>query len=597
MSNYYADEPTELEQGLAQYQQPPDPAVAEIQRWLEQSPGPPPAEPAAAPAPVAPPAQPGVPSTHSYFREPAAVPRQGVSIPGAELSDEGQLRPIPAPTLPQPRRLGRGLPQQPELPTNLKPQHGGFYYPEDYVDRVMDSDLPPERKTALLEKYSKHQDSLIGLEGRSVRERQKGAEARAGMQQEFAGEQQQAFEQVGSAMDDAAQQEQQAQAKFETFRTSYREEQDKRAQQMRELDNEIASTKIDPSRAWKNKHPAATIMSMIGIALGGFAHGFSGGKIQNTALQMMQKEIDRDIDAQKSDLANRRASLAQKKTLYGMARERFGDEQMAHQWALKQMWAEPARAAKRMSLQLQGQKAQMGAQLIAQQAEEQAQLADLELKKLGQRAAQQMALAKMRGAAAKPKAAPGQQWKKAGKGQESTYVPWLGGFAADKKTAGDLNQLRTSAQHLDGMLAELQQLSKKGSTFSIDDRARAESLKAQAQMAWNRVAKLGALDKDTVAYLNNIIVNPLHMTELGEDAKLKAAREGVASSVKSAVGAANITPGVLQTRLDEKGNVVRQYAIAQPGARAVPRQTGFRPGTGGQAEKALKEARRRYGGK
>ena len=47
---------------------------------------------------------------------------------------------------------------------------------------------------------------------------------------------------------------------------------------------------------------------------------------------MLQNSIAQDIEAQKANLANKRGALAESQSLYGMARQRFGDDQTAMEY-------------------------------------------------------------------------------------------------------------------------------------------------------------------------------------------------------------------------------------------------------------------------
>jgi len=500
------------------------------------------------------------------------------------------------------RARGPVGPRMPTIPGELQAQHGGYYYPEDYAQQVEESDMPAAQKKALLLKHAAWQKTQPGLAAEILRTQKEGAQERMQLQQGMLGEEAGAFERSGFARGVAGLHEQRKQEQFDAYREAYKGEQETRAAQISAMNAELASTKIDPGRAWKNKHPAQTIMSIIGIALGGFAHGFSGGKIKNSALEMMQKEIDRDIDAQKADVKNKRAAVGEQRTLYAMARERFGDDQAAHEYTKANLWRQAERFARTQARQLQGKQLQADAELIAQQFGENAEVNELKFRSHMEGLKQAAAMRRM-GGVAKPKGAPGAQWKKADSKREGLYVPWLGGFAADKDTAKKLRELRTSSTALDRQLAELQRLSKTGSTLSIGDRARSDSITRQARISFNKVADIGVMDKGTEPYLEGIIPDPLHISTLGEDERLKAARDGIKAKVAAHIEAANLTPGVLETRLDEKGNVVRQYALAPPGARpkvrTVDETSGTMSGTGVLtakptiAEAAMKAARLR----
>ncbi len=75
------------------------------------------------------------------------------------------------------------------------------------------------------------------------------------------------------------------------------------------LFQEAMDSKIDPNRYWENKSTGGKISAAIGIALAGIGGGM-GGQGGNMALDVINKAIDRDIDAQKANLSNKNSLLS-----------------------------------------------------------------------------------------------------------------------------------------------------------------------------------------------------------------------------------------------------------------------------------------------
>jgi len=102
---------------------------------------------------------------------------------------------------------------------------------------------------------------------------------------------------------------------------------------------EIKSGKVDTDRLFKdasgNTNYGRKVVAAIAVGLGAFAqslsprYGGSGGKGPNTALQIVQSAINRDIAAQKADMANKRAGVGMQKSLMGQMMKRFGNEKQA----------------------------------------------------------------------------------------------------------------------------------------------------------------------------------------------------------------------------------------------------------------------------
>lgn len=86
------------------------------------------------------------------------------------------------------------------------------------------------------------------------------------------------------------------------------------------------SATIDPNRFWANKSTGDKIMAGIGIFLGGL--GRNGG---NDALQIVQNAINRDIDAQKTQLQSKSTAISMQNNIYSNMLNQFQDERAAEQ--------------------------------------------------------------------------------------------------------------------------------------------------------------------------------------------------------------------------------------------------------------------------
>jgi len=92
-------------------------------------------------------------------------------------------------------------------------------------------------------------------------------------------------------------------------------------------DKEVQSTHIDPGRSWKNKNAPMKILSMFAAAINGYITAIQGR--ENEVLKMIDAEIERDIDAQKSDLETKKLGARAKRSEYAILKSRLGDEQQA----------------------------------------------------------------------------------------------------------------------------------------------------------------------------------------------------------------------------------------------------------------------------
>ncbi len=91
------------------------------------------------------------------------------------------------------------------------------------------------------------------------------------------------------------------------------------------------NTTIDPDRFWASRSTPQKILSILGIALG----GVNGGP--NQSMEMIQKAIDRDVDAQKDEhqirLARGKAVAEGYQTDYSLAHSMAGDDLAANELA------------------------------------------------------------------------------------------------------------------------------------------------------------------------------------------------------------------------------------------------------------------------
>lgn len=136
-------------------------------------------------------------------------------------------------------------------------------------------------------------------------------------------------------------------------------------------EKDAAATKIDAGRYWASKPSAQKVLSIIGATLGGFAAGLKGGP--NHALDQLNREIERDVDEQKANLANKHASADAKRSLFAANLQAWGNEDAAHAATMAQKTAQvqaemQRQAAESKSVEAQNQADMLGAQLAQQKA-------------------------------------------------------------------------------------------------------------------------------------------------------------------------------------------------------------------------------------
>lgn len=90
---------------------------------------------------------------------------------------------------------------------------------------------------------------------------------------------------------------------------------------MKELDGAT----VDPGKFWASPSALRKTVGFLGIAMGGFLQGLSNGRIQNIALAMVDKAIDRDIAAQEAQLRKKSFVAGQRMNALGMLQRELGD--------------------------------------------------------------------------------------------------------------------------------------------------------------------------------------------------------------------------------------------------------------------------------
>lgn len=95
--------------------------------------------------------------------------------------------------------------------------------------------------------------------------------------------------------------------------------------------DKLSKWEINPTRAFPTVF--SKLAAVISVAMGGYAQGLSGGKLPNTALQIITDAINRDIDAQKAEFQKLKGMVDVKRNMFGMAMKQLGDTRQAEEVA------------------------------------------------------------------------------------------------------------------------------------------------------------------------------------------------------------------------------------------------------------------------
>lgn len=93
--------------------------------------------------------------------------------------------------------------------------------------------------------------------------------------------------------------------------------------------NQQASAEIDPDKFWHDRGTFARVLGVIAAAFGGFSAGLTGGP--NNASNIIENGINREIETQKANKANKAAAAGRAMNLYDAQRQHLGDDLAANE--------------------------------------------------------------------------------------------------------------------------------------------------------------------------------------------------------------------------------------------------------------------------
>lgn len=135
----------------------------------------------------------------------------------------------------------------------------------------------------------------------------------------------------------------------------------------------VASARLDPSRWYRDQGAGGTIAAAIAIALGGLGQAL-GGTDRNLALEEINRSIDRDMEAQQSEIDSGRAAADLAGNMLSITRQEFGDRDAAREAGRAAMLRQVAAQTQAQAADLADDAARLNAdalheQLTAQAAE------------------------------------------------------------------------------------------------------------------------------------------------------------------------------------------------------------------------------------
>jgi hypothetical protein len=292
--------------------------------------------------------------------------------------------------------------------------------------------------------------------------------------------------------------------------------------QTENLYNEILNKKIDPNQFWANKSTPNKIGTAIAIMFGGLGGGLSG-KGGNAALDVVNKQIENDINAQKENLGNQRSLLS-------VNLQKTKDLESAYALTRSQLLAAAGAQVSQASAQAMGPEAKaMGDQLLGQ-LKNQASLQN----------------AQFAGMQAKQQIASGQgnvNPEMLDKETRSRLVTLPNGkqtLAATDKDAEDIKGTLQGAEEFQDIINKMRQLradNSGGTFFNGKESVTAKALQARALTTINKLAGLSRLSEPEIEQFKNQVPGVLDKTttDANVNARLDALQDQVNSAVHSAI--------------------------------------------------------------
>ena len=238
------------------------------------------------------------------------------------------------------------------LPPALRPR-GGMDYGVNYDARVdaalAAGEITPEKAAAAKAQYAKFRETPLGLQFESMRAEPQLVQDIGRLKLEQMSTEERLSERAAEAQAKVDAQLADSERIYAEQRKATEAELVSKQREMDAIRADIAATKIDPQNYFSSAPAWAKVLSILSVGIGGFATGWSGGRIPNTALAQLNAAIDRDIEAQKANLAKKRGEFGAAQGVYAQVRQKLGDDEQAYNFTRALLLNQGARAAQALA--------------------------------------------------------------------------------------------------------------------------------------------------------------------------------------------------------------------------------------------------------
>lgn len=266
--------------------------------------------------------------------------------------------------------------------------------------------------------------------------------------------------------------------------------------EQRKMLDDLSKSKKDPDRIWKERGTGARIAAAIGMALGAFGAALTGGR--NGAMDIVNSAIDRDLDAQESEIQVKRDKINIQGNLIAQIRQSGVDERSARSMA-RQHYLEQTAATLESKAAASPADVQQNAVMTVAQLREKAEAEAEQRKQITTQTVK-----------AKAPAYSPMDLQKMNEEERKRFVPDAGGLALDAGQAAKMNEYAAAHNKIVGKIQALQALVDKHGNETFPTTAKAEMVQLFNGITtdMNKEAGLGAMSGSDRELIQGQIADP-----------------------------------------------------------------------------------------
>jgi hypothetical protein len=153
----------------------------------------------------------------------------------------------------------------------------------------------------------------------------------AGAARGYAGQQQEMSAKLSQQLEDARNDTMLERAKVQ-------EKLDPQEAKLLELAERVQNGKVDPDQFFNERTDGQKAAMLLGAMIGGFTEGFTLGKVKNRSIDIIQRQIDTNINAQKANLQASAGALSAQQGIVSAFYRKLGDVDRAAEMGRIAMW-------------------------------------------------------------------------------------------------------------------------------------------------------------------------------------------------------------------------------------------------------------------